>query len=309
MNNKKGFTLVELLAVIVLLAAIMILVYPNVLEKVNEQKKGIDLKKEKLLYTSTYEYLYERKADYPLSEGKTYCVKIADIAKDNKLYIDDYGDLIDTGYVQVQVGKGGNLQQSQNAYRILTDKSSCNGTTIESEIVYEVGSFIYFNPGTKEQCLDYQVSNSAIGNKTGCMKWYVLSNMNNQITLLLDHDTTAMVAYNSTGNNSVMGEIKTELDELVSIYGWKYSPRPITVAEISAVVGKDLAINESLGNNFEWLYSMEESATEDGYWTSTPYQEYIWVVSHDGYITYSNVDDYAGYGLRPVISIPESLLK
>ena len=76
MKNKKGFTLVELLAVIVLIAAIMILIYPSVLEKVNEQDKNIDSKKEKLLYTSVFDYLYEEHGKYTLSEGKKYCVKI-----------------------------------------------------------------------------------------------------------------------------------------------------------------------------------------------------------------------------------------
>ena len=39
-SNKKGFTLVELLAVIVVLAIIMIIAIPSVLENMNNAKKG-----------------------------------------------------------------------------------------------------------------------------------------------------------------------------------------------------------------------------------------------------------------------------
>lgn len=130
MKNKKGFTLVELLAVIVLLAAIMILVYPNVLEKVSMQEKKIDEKKEQLLYTSVYDYLYENKGIYPLSAGKSYCVSIQILGGSDKLYIDDYGDLLDTGYVQVQIGESGDMHQDKNAYRILSDKTECTGEII-----------------------------------------------------------------------------------------------------------------------------------------------------------------------------------
>ena len=38
MKNKKGFTLVELLAVIVVLAIIMVIAVPNVIESINETK-------------------------------------------------------------------------------------------------------------------------------------------------------------------------------------------------------------------------------------------------------------------------------
>ena len=39
-GNKKGFTLVELLAVIVVLAIIMIIAIPAVVESMNNAKKG-----------------------------------------------------------------------------------------------------------------------------------------------------------------------------------------------------------------------------------------------------------------------------
>ena len=132
MKNKKGFTLVELLAVIVLIAAIMILIYPSVLEKVNEQDKNIDSKKEKLLYTSVFDYLYEEHGKYTLSEGKKYCVKISLLGENGNLYVDDYKDIIDDGYVLVQIGKDGDVHQDKNAYRILSNRDECIGNIVEN---------------------------------------------------------------------------------------------------------------------------------------------------------------------------------
>lgn len=131
MKNKEGFTIIELLAVIVLLSAVMILIYPNVLEKVREQETVIDAKTEQLLYQSTYNFLYERKSMYPLLVGKQYCVKISTLSYEDELIIDSYNHLLDYGYVQVEIGESGDTNQDKNAYRILVSSSECQGNIIE----------------------------------------------------------------------------------------------------------------------------------------------------------------------------------
>lgn len=128
--KDKGFTLIELLGVIILIAALMILVYPNVLEKVQEKEKDILEKKRQLVYTATYDYLYENKGTYPLRSGKVYCVNLGYLSSLDRLPIDEYEEMlkdsdISKNYIQVKIGNDNNL------YRIVTDTSVCTDGVIE----------------------------------------------------------------------------------------------------------------------------------------------------------------------------------
>lgn len=128
--KDKGFTLIELLGVIILIAALMILVYPNVLEKVQEKEKDVLEKKRQLVYTATYDYLYENKGTYPLRSGKVYCVNLGYLSSLDRLPIDEYEEMlkdsdISKNYIQVKIGNDNNL------YRIVTDTSVCTDGVIE----------------------------------------------------------------------------------------------------------------------------------------------------------------------------------
>ena len=62
------------------------------------------------------------------------------------------------------------------------------------------------------------------------MKWYALENSDSSkstVDVILDHNTTAKVAWNSEGINTEMKEAQTELDNLVTVSEWKVTPRLI----------------------------------------------------------------------------------
>ena len=131
---------------------------------------------------------------------------------------------------------------------------------------YENGTPIYFNPVTNKICGNYTEENSLNETKTGCLKWYIFNDdINNaSVNMILDHNTTYNVAYNSTGSNSEMKEIKDELDALVNQSKWKVTPRLITADEIAHIVGADSndtikwKSNKPNGTNIEnqsgWFY-------------------------------------------------------
>lgn len=126
----KGFTLIELLGVIALVAVIMLMVYPTVLEKVQEKDKDILEKKKTLVYTATYDYLYENKGLYPVRAGKVYCVNMGYLASLDKLPIDEYEDIlknpdISKNYIQVKIGT------ENNVYHIVTETTTCTDGIIE----------------------------------------------------------------------------------------------------------------------------------------------------------------------------------
>lgn len=121
--KDKGFTLIELLGVIILIAALMLLVYPNVLEKVQEKENDVIEKKRQLVYTAAYDYLYENKGGCPVRSGKTYLVSMERLVSIDKLPIDEYEDILkdsnlSNNYIQIKIGS------SNNAYNIVTTSPS-----------------------------------------------------------------------------------------------------------------------------------------------------------------------------------------
>lgn len=129
--KKSGFTLVELLATVVLLAGIMLLVFPNVVEKVQQKEPEIEENRKKILYNAAYDFFYENKASYPLRVGKVYCVSVGYLSSINQISADEYEDLLidktKTNYIKVEIGT------SDNLYSIVTNLSSCTDGVVNLE--------------------------------------------------------------------------------------------------------------------------------------------------------------------------------
>ncbi len=130
-------------------------------------------------------------------------------------------------------------------------------TTLNEKVekkYYENGTEIYFNPETGTKCSKTEsISTTEI--KNGCMKWYAFNDNNesNTLNLLLDHNTTADVAWNSQNTNSTMKEVEEALKS--DIQSWKEdiqaTARLITATEIATIVGNSTFSPES--NSFIWF--------------------------------------------------------
>ena len=101
--------------------------------------------------------------------------------------------------------------------------------------IYSNGEGVYFNVDTGEKCSssDYVETQSSTGVKEGCMKFYAFNdNDGNTINLILDHNTTAKVAWNNTykddsGTNINAKGPKEVLDQLKSdTSSWKGTETP-----------------------------------------------------------------------------------
>lgn len=87
-NKNKGFTLVELLAVITVLGILTMIAVPNVLSTINNNKKNSFLMDAKRMVAKASELIASNKDDRNLakSSGKTYA--FADLnQKDNNSYV------------------------------------------------------------------------------------------------------------------------------------------------------------------------------------------------------------------------------
>lgn len=176
------------------------------------------------------------------------------------------------------------------------------------------------------------------------MKWYAYDEDATTYTMILDHNTTAVTAWNESGNNNG-GPVKVNEQLYHDTAEWDSSlnPRLITANEIITITRKTGWTNsKSNWYNFEslaatypttwptiakygWLfdraglsctqYGCLNNATEtdhfQGYWTSSPIADdfsMAWSVTNSGELYVGGVDTAIYFGVRPVITIQKSLL-
>ena len=311
---KKGFTLIELLAVIIILGVIALIATPAIMGYVEDAR--VDSTKASIRNViRTAEMTYEKKlaTDYhpvvTLEELEYSGERIT--SEEARLSFDENG-LANIAVFKLEkcFYKTSDLEDIEVEEGIAKDV--CLAKIVEDPILvqYTDGTAIYFNPETGKKCNEAS-ANSATGTKTGCMKWYTFGDSvgNETVNMILDHNTTAEIAWNSTDTNTAMGEIGTRLASDTATWLSSLNPRLITADEIAKIInyttfnsattgedgycyidslGKEPSPTCTLGNitgcKYGWLYdrsnqtcadygcpnNAEEGNVSDGYWTSTP---------------------------------------
>ena len=82
---KRGFTLVEMIAVILLMALISITVLPSILNQVNNKKEEISEASEKIIFSAASNYLNNKTITYPKLSGNTYCITLKELVQNGEL--------------------------------------------------------------------------------------------------------------------------------------------------------------------------------------------------------------------------------
>ena len=331
-EKNKGFTLVELLAVIVILALIALIATPIILNVINDAKKQAAKDSAYGYMDAVEKYIVSSELEDKSIKDGTYTVEYL-----NSMGVSVKGSTPDNGNIEIKnssvksydIGIDGYVVRNGKAEKVSTTKSFKNGTAV------------YYNPETETKCKSSEAV-STTGKNSGCMKWYVFNDKegNATVNVILDHNTTAKVAYNSTGNNSEMKEVKKALEN--DTKDWKNTARLITANEIAKITGNTgfdaskekqdwfcFDTNQSDSTNwcskaqgtseYAWLFDYTSGCTSYGcsntsnsstwgYWTSTPKKDdstIAWVVYTGGNLSYSNVTNN-DYGIRPVITISKS---
>ena len=360
MKRRNGFTLVELLAVIVILAIIALIAVPIVMNVIEDARKGA-AKSSALGYLDATEKQMARSLlDSDKSNDITDGVyEISDLdAKNVKVK----GDKPSEGWVQISGGKITSYSFKIGKYIInpkennISETEVSKGETVKAKPAggssstpsvktYTVGEAISYNPETGAKC---NSPVSTTGTKTGCMKFYVIKDNGSSVDALLNHNTTAMVAYETSGTYKeyAQASIKTTVDSDTSSWTNVTNPRLITANEIATITG-NTSWNSStarsgqyfyFGSNdttdyssqteeqkakqrsFAWLFDYTNECTNYGcntadsstigYWTSSP-------VSNDSssawFVTDGHLYDLSVdndiFGVRPVVTIQKSKLQ
>ena len=330
-EKNKGFTLVELLAVIVILALIALIATPIILNVINDAKKQAAKDSAYGYMDAVEKYIVSSELEDKSIQDRTYSVEEL-----NSMGVSVKGSTPDNGNIEIKnssvksydIGIDGYVVINGEVAKVSTTKSFKNGTAV------------YYNPETGKKCSESE-SKSTTGTKSGCMKWYVFNDKegNATVNVILDHNTTAMVAWNSTGNNSEMKEVKIKLEE--DTKDWKNTARLITANEVAKITGNTgwdankenqdwFCLDTNQPDNtsycakaqgtskYAWLFDYTYECTNYGsnisdlstwgYWTSSSYKDNInhaWHVRRYGYVSNNNVAR-VDVGIRPVITISKS---
>ena len=322
-EKNKGFTLVELLAVIVILALIALIATPIILNVINDAKKQAAKDSAYGYMDAVEKYIVSSELEDESIQDGRYSVE----ELNKKISVK--GSTPDNGNIEIKnssvksydIGIDGYAVSNGEVKKVSTTKSFKNGTAV------------YYNPETETKCKSSEAV-STTGKNSGCMKWYVFNDKegNATVNVILDHNTTARVAWNSTGNNSEMKEVANALKK--DTKDWKNTARLITANEIAKITEKTgfdaskknqdwfcLDTNQpdttsycakAQGKSkYAWLFDYTYECTNYGcntsdlstwgYWTSTS----SWHVSRFGHLSNTNAN-YADSGVRPVITISKS---
>ena len=326
-EKNKGFTLVELLAVIVILALIALIATPIILNVINDAKKQAAKDSAYGYMDAVEKYIVSSELEDESIQDGIYSVE------DLNKKISVKGSTPDNGNIEIKnkevksydIGIDGYVVSNGEVEKVSTTKKFENGTAV------------YYNPETGKKCSESE-SKSTTGTKSGCMKWYVFNDKegNATVNVILDHNTTANVAWNLTGNNSEMKEVKKALEN--DTKDWKNTARLITANEVAKITGntgfdaskenqpwfyldsnnQTLTTSSTNKSKYAWLFDYINGCTNygcntpdssnSGYWTSTLYKEnveFAWLVCGNGSLLRDTVT-YTAIGVRPVITISKS---
>lgn len=124
--KQKGFTLIEVLAVISLIAAVSLVMLPTIINQINRSKGDLDEATIKLIENATYNYMDMNQSIYSMKSGKKYCINLK--------------TLVDSGFLK------DNLKYSSTNKKIDLTKNVEVTFTTDIDIQYDVKSSCTVNP-------------------------------------------------------------------------------------------------------------------------------------------------------------------
>ena len=344
--KRKGFTLIELLAVIVILAIIALIATPTILGVIEKARKGA-AEQSALGYIDAVEkqVAINQVKDENLINDGTYNVPMTGITVK--------GEAPTKGWLKIEKGMVTNYSFVIGKYVVTKGSETVKGdepAKSDEEVtktypVYSNGTAAYYNPETNSKCNQSEAV-STTGTKTGCMKWYTFNDEGENastVNMILDHNTTAKVVYNSTNVNTEPKEVITALTSDTSTWNNNLNVRLITADEVAKITGNmnfncltsvsddwfyldsnshtQVATSQNK-SKYAWLFDYTnncisygcniEDSSSYGYWTGTSVfnsDSRVWYIVRNGYMNYLDAKHDDNRGIRPVITISKDIIQ
>ena len=105
---KKGFTLIEVLGVIILLSVIIVIIMPNIINSIKKANKQGDIYTASIIYDAVEKYMYDTNI-FEEKNGNTYCVEISELTHngyiESPIRYNDNDNIEDTMSVKLTYNK------------------------------------------------------------------------------------------------------------------------------------------------------------------------------------------------------------
>ena len=262
--RKNGFTLIELLAVIVILAIIALIATPIILGIINDAREESQERSVELYASAVRNGI----AAYQLREMKE--VAAGTYTSEELPFDVEYDG--DVECTTIELYEDGGVYVAGCTVNDLAVEYTYGTQQFKT---YKNGDVVYYDVDNGVGCEGlYTASQSNTGVKTGCMKFYAFNDDGGDtLNLILDHNTTAMVAWNSDGDNTngpseVTAQLKSDTNDWKGTitpanYEYKGSARPYTV-DYSDYKARLITANEiaQITKNEGW----DEASTTAGYY-------------------------------------------
>ena len=83
--KNKGFTLAEILGVIVIIGLLLVLIAPTIINRLSSNSDDPNETMNQFIYNSTLIYINENVQKYPPGKSSKYCVPIKDLVESGEL--------------------------------------------------------------------------------------------------------------------------------------------------------------------------------------------------------------------------------
>lgn len=336
MKNKRGFTLVELLAIIVILAIIAVITVPIILNIIGNSKKGSAADSAYGFKDAVQKYYLSESVNNPNQEAPTGTYNISDLPSTFLVS----GDVPSDGWIKLEKGQVVDYSLKFGDYVVSFDLNTGNivaeknGDLKQTPRIVQVGDEVCYGPTGSQECFKVISTNASttllFANYN--LKKDTTNNIYKQDASSPDliifsesmywHDFNASLksdyakdvngnsasysgnpypyVYNDTGNN-VKSYVDGYVSGLKTVYGAPstITGRLLTYEEASNTsIFSDNDVRKS--NKTYWLGSVSGSGVRYGVNFATA----VWTVSLVGTIEWESYD--LNYGVRPVIIVPTS---
>ena len=232
---KKGFTLIEILAVVTIIGLIFILIIPKITTSLKNKKSDVDATTNNLIITAAKNYVADNKSKFDKVDNNTYCLPLTTLIK--KDYLDgpvknvtDDLDITNSKSVKIIYNKGFKYE--------VVDKKECEVAVVEKEKTeysdnegnkYNVVEYI---EGTGFQYIDTGLSTRE--NMKIDVKYYVsdydfernyvfgVYGNNDGYRMQWSHSNTSFAGYGNLYNSNIQTDNSKKLNHLVVDQGKFY---------------------------------------------------------------------------------------